>query len=327
MKRFAAVAMVGALALLGSAWSQPPSSPEKSSDPQAGDAAVRDAIAHTAKAFDAAYNAHDAEAVAKLFAENAELLDDGGLISGRDAIRAAFVEVFTESPEATIETVVEDVRLPAPGMAIEEGRTYASHGPDEPEVERHYIVIHARRGDTWEIASAREDSDASAVTPAEALEPLAWLVGDWIDESDDQTVQTNCRWSDDGNWLLQDFTMQLHGGPEMTGTQRIGWDPSRQQVRSWTFDSEGGFVEGTWTFDGEQWTVQVSGYAADGRTGSTTRVITPLGPDGYALRSFHRVFDGESLPDSEVTIVRLPPGPEEHETEPAPADGAAAPQN
>jgi uncharacterized protein (TIGR02246 family) len=327
MRQLAAVAMIGVVALLGSAWSQPPSSPVQSSGSPPGDEAVRNVIAGTAEAFDVAYNAHDADAVANLFAENAEFLDDGGLISGRDAIRAAFIEIFTESPEATLETVVEDVRLPTPNMAIEEGRTYASHGLGKPGVERRYVVIHTRQGNDWKIASVREEPHASAVTPAEALEPLAWLVGDWIDESDDQTVQTSCRWSEDGNWLLQDFTVQLHGGPEMTGTQRIGWDPSRRQVRSWTFDSEGGVVEGAWTFDGERWTVQVSGYAADGRTGTATRVIAPLGPDGYVLRSFHRVLDGEPLPDSEVAIVRIPPAPEENGTDPVPADGAAAPQN
>ena len=32
----------------------------------------------------------------------------------------------------------------------------------------------------------------------------------------------------------------------MTVTQRIGWDPAAKQIRSWEFDSEGGFGEGTW---------------------------------------------------------------------------------
>lgn len=325
MKRLILVAAIGGLALWGSAWCQPPSVQDAGSPSANGDKAIEDAVVQTARALDDAYNAHDAEAIAKLFGENAEFLDEDGVITGREAIRAAFAEFFAEYPEATIQTEVEAVRSPSPAVAIEEGRTFASHGPEEPEVERRYIVVHARRGDAWEIASVREEPE-EAMTPVEALEPLAWLVGDWIDESDDQTVQTSCRWSDDGNWLLQDFTLHLHGGPEITGTQRIGWDASRRQVRSWTFDSEGGFVEATWAFDGESWTVQAHGYASDGRLGSATRVITPLGPDAFVFRTFHRVLDGDALPDSEVSVVRVPPpiGDDAAETEPA---DAAPPQN
>jgi uncharacterized protein (TIGR02246 family) len=294
------------LALVALAWSQQPSQPRRaagSSPGQADPAAIR----RTAEAFDAAYNAHDAEAVSRLFTEQAELADDDGLVQGRDAIRAAFADVFTESPEASIRTEVDAVRFPFPSIAIEEGRTFVARDPGGSEVERNYLAIHARNNEGWRIAGVREGSPIAGPTPAEALADLDWLVGDWVDESDDSTVETSCRWSDDGNWLLQDYVVRLVGGPEMTGTQRIGWDAARRQVRSWSFDSEGGHLEAAWTFDGERWTAQVNGVAADGATGSGTRVLTPLGLDAYLLESFHRVLDGEPLPDSEVTVVRRPP--------------------
>lgn len=317
-KKFMAGGGVGVLLLLGLAQSQPPSEPAGDESPVPAETAAYHDIVETAKAFDAAYNAHDADAVARLFTERAELVDEDGVIQGRDAIRDAFAEVFTDFPEGTIRTEVDGVRFPGPGLAIEEGRTFVLREPDGPELERGYIVIHARRDDRWEMASVQDAPAEEAPTLANALADLEWLVGDWIDESDDSTVETSCRWSDDGNWLLQDYVVHLANGPAMSGTQRIGWDPSRHQIRSWSFDSEGGFIEGVWTFDGTRWTAQINGVAADGAIGSATRVITPLGGDAYLLQTFHRVLDGESFPDSEVTVVRRPPANEATEGDSTP---------
>jgi len=329
MKRLVAamVAAVVLLALFGPVRSQPPRETPASPPADATvEKAARDAIIGNAAAFDAAYNAHDPRAVADLFAENAEFLDEDGRVTGRDAIRAAFEEFFAEFPEAVLRTSVEEVRFPSAGLAIEEGNTFAAREPDGPEVERRYEVLHARRGDVWRIVSVREEPADAPLSPAEALQPLAWLVGDWIDESDESTVETSCRWSEDGNWLLQDYVIHLTGGPEMTGTQRIGWDASRGQIRSWSFDSEGGYIEAVWSFDGDGWTAQVGGVAADGAIGSGTRIVTPLGPDAYLLRSYHRVLDGEPLPDNEVTVVRRPPATEDAAADEA-APEAASPSN
>jgi len=309
LKAVVAGASLAAVILFGLAKSQPPSTPAGGA-PGPADTTAQDAVVRTAEAFDAAYNARDAKAVAGLFTEQAELADEDGVIRGRDAIRAAFAEVFAEYPEGTIRTEVDEVSLPAPGVAIEQGRTFVVREPGAPEIERRYVVVHARSGDRWEMASVQDAPADEAPSPSDALAELDWLVGDWIDESDESVVATNCRWSDDGNWLLQDYVVRLAGGPEMTGTQRIGWDASRRQIRSWSFDSEGGHLEAAWSYDGSRWTAQVSGVAADGAIGSGTRMITPLGPDAYMLQSFHRILDGESLPDNEVTVVRRPPAEE-----------------
>ena len=42
-------------------------------------------------------------------------------------------------------------------------------------------------------------------TPHELLQPLAWLVGDWVSEGGDSVVRISYRWSDDGNFLLGDY--------------------------------------------------------------------------------------------------------------------------
>ena len=67
------------------------------------------------------------------------------------------------------------------------------------------------------------------------------------------------RWTDNHRFILGQFTVQIAGKPAMTGTQRIGWDPLKKTIRSWVFDSEGGFAEGTWTLDGNKWVVKLTG--------------------------------------------------------------------
>jgi uncharacterized protein (TIGR02246 family) len=332
----AILAAAGVIAIcVGLAWPQASTSPQpdqvQKSRPEASPSTAEtegEVFAETAKAFDEAYNSHDADAIANLFAETGEMIIDEGVIIGRDAIRAAFAETFAEFPEATIRTEIDSIRFPSPNVAIEEGHTVASRSADISTVEQPYVIVHARSGETWAIASVREEP-RDIVTPAEALKPISWMVGDWIDESDDSTVETTCRWSGDGNWLIQDYQVQLHGGPTMSGTQRIGWDAAREEIRSWAFDSTGGFVEGVWSSDGEQWTAQVNGVAAEGAIGSGTRVITPLGPDAYLLQTFHRVLNGDALPDSEVTVVRRPPmvGAENPTAEGADATAPAIPSD
>ena len=96
----------------------------------------------------------------------------------------------------------------------------------------------------WKIASAREVEDDDSLSPHERLKPLAWLVGDWVDEGSDAVVQISCNWSEDKNYLLVDFDAKIQGKPAMKSSQRIGWDPLTQKVKSWVFDSDGGYGEG-----------------------------------------------------------------------------------
>jgi hypothetical protein len=71
------------------------------------------------------------------------------------------------------------------------------------------------------------------------------LAGTWQDKSGDQTVQSKINWAGDKNFLVR--TINVKGDQSATdGWEIIGWDPVRQQIRSWIFDSNGGFGESTW---------------------------------------------------------------------------------
>jgi uncharacterized protein (TIGR02246 family) len=267
------------------------------------------AIRANVAAFVKAYNAHDAKAVAALFSRDARIVDkEGNVNEGRDAIEQTFADMFSDTPKKHIEVTVESIRFVGSDLAVEEGSTKETSGPgDIPDNER-YTVVHVKRDGTWRMALAR-DEEGPPPTGQEQLRALGWLVGDWVDDDGNVVVRSTCRWSEDGNFLLQDFRLQVGGENAMRVSQRIGWDPLAKRVRSWVFDSEGGFGESVWTRDGDVWLIKATGVRPDGKTASATNMLVPAGKDAYVWRSRDRIVGDEAVPPIEVKVVRKPPEP------------------
>jgi hypothetical protein len=172
-----------------------------------------------------------------------------------------------------------------------------------------YTAVHVKQGDgKWLFASLRSNGDEH-VAPHDQLKQLEWLIGDWVDESDESVVRTSTRWSDDKNFILSEFHIHIAGRRAMSGTQRIGWDASIGKFRSWVFDSEGGHAEGLWAQVRDRWVVKVTGVRPDGDIGTATNIYIPTGRDSFTLMSMDRIVGDEAAPDAIVKIVRKPPEP------------------
>jgi hypothetical protein len=166
-----------------------------------------------------------------------------------------------------------------------------------------------KQGDRWPIASYREFSDDPLPTPREVLQAVSWLVGDWVDEGPEGRTSIAFRWSDDGNFLIGDYTMSAAGAGESKSTQRIGWDPVTGELRSWTFDDDGGFTEGRWVATDDGWVVKSEATLPDGTIGSATLLIAVKDADHFVVRGTDRLVGGNEEPDFEVTITRQSPQP------------------
>jgi hypothetical protein len=102
--------------------------------------------------------------------------------------------------------------------------------------------------------------------------------------------------------------VQIQGKIASTGTQRIGWDPLSNSFRSWVFDDQGGYSEGTWSRDGQRWVVKMSGPLREGKISTETNIITPVNKDMARWKSVDRTVSGMLLPDTpEFVLVRKPP--------------------
>jgi uncharacterized protein (TIGR02246 family) len=279
-----------------------PTAPDRSAD----EAAIRANIERFVKA----YNAGDAKAVAALFTPDGQIEDkDGDITEGRKAIEETFADLFDDMPEKKLEVAVESIRFIGSDLAVEVGSTKETPSPSEPPEYDRYTVLHVKRDGKWQMALAR-DEEGPVPTAHERLLPLGWLVGDWVDDGGSAVANSSCRWSEDGNYLLQEFKLKINGRNAMNVSQRIGWDPVAKRVHSWVFDSEGGYGESEWTRDGDNWIIKATGVRPDGTTASATNVLLPDGTDGYVWRSTDRIIGNETDDPQEVKVVRKPPQPE-----------------
>jgi uncharacterized protein (TIGR02246 family) len=292
--------------------------PERASDEKA----IRELVA----AFTRAFNAADADAVAATFTDDAQVVDEHGkAFLGRDAIRGRFAQAFANNPGAVLALEVRSLRFPGPETAVEHG-TATLHLPEssEPPEVSPYTVVYVKRGGRWLHASV-EDHPAPPEDPSgtneSRLKEVAWLVGEWVNEGPEAVVLTSCRWDESKNYLLQDFTIKAVGKPVLSGTQRIGWDPARKQIRSWVFDNDGGFAESFWSRDAEgRWVIHASGTRRDGRVAEATRLLTRLDPHRVRFESIHRTLGGVAEPDGVAFVmVHKPPAPSAPGASPKPA--------
>jgi uncharacterized protein (TIGR02246 family) len=279
------------------------------------EAAVRAAI----DSYVAAYNRGDVDAVLAHWADDAEyLLSSGERVLGRDALRAVFAESLAEGNRATITVVNPHLRILSDTVATEEGAATLTR-PDEAPEETSYLAIYVKQGDAWKLTTVREtEVQPISISPAaEQLEQLAWLVGEWKDVSEDSTVSISIRWSGHNAFLVYTFKAEAPGEEPLEGTQIIGWDPGQEVIRSWMFDSDGGFGEGVWTKDNDRWVVTFEQTLPDGGHAAATNVYTLADENSFTWHAFQRTLNGATLPNlHDISIVRAQPE--------SPADAASA---
>lgn len=277
--------------------------PVSAADPSPDEAAIR---ANAQKYVDA-FNRGDGAALAALWAPDAVYVDSdtGEQLIGRAAIAQYFTVQFAEAAQhPQLSVTVASVRLVTPDVAIEDGQA-TLHRPNGEAVVTSYSAVSVKREGVWLLDSVRETTLPPPPTAAEHLDPLAFLVGEWVDHSEGASVHSTYRWSANEAFLVQTFSVVVDGAVDMQGTQIIGWDPDRQSIRSWLFDSDGGFGEGRWEFDGDHWTIHQTSILPDGRKGSAINVLRPIDPDTIAWKSTARQAGGELLPSvDEFLIVR-----------------------
>lgn len=269
-------------------------------------AEIRKASETLVKAFDAG----NAEALADQFLPKGEFVDEvGNLYQGKPELLAAFQKFFTAFPNAKLTLSVDSVRVLGASLAVEEGIRVITAGKNLGDrAQLRYVAIRSKDANgRWLIASLRESSDDPLPTPHERLQGLAWLVGDWVNEGSDGKVRISYRWSEDKNFLLGDYQIEVKGKPGMKSTQRLGWDPLAGRVRSWLFDADGGFSEGAWTATEDGWLVKSNSVNPDGATGSATLLVTQQTADRFVIKGTHRIVGEQPEPDFEITVSRRPP--------------------
>jgi uncharacterized protein (TIGR02246 family) len=257
----------------------------------------------------AALNKGELDGVMAFWAPDADYIDEAGKPTrGREALTALFKTMLANLKGSKIGGKVYSVKFLRPDVAIEDGSLEITAKDGTRESNR-YAVVWTRSGDKWLISSARdlpaEVEDVPSL-PYPQLKSLEWMVGDWVEEGGKGHVQVKVHWGPNKSFLLMEYEVRSEGADPLLVTQRIGWDPVNYRVRSWVFDSTGGFGEGYWQRDGNKWVVGASAILADGGTGGSTNVYEFKDENTVLYRSVDREVDGQPVADVEAKFVRKP---------------------
>lgn len=254
-----------------------------------------------------AFNAGKVDDLAAMFLPEGEFIDEDGVIyQGQQEIKGLFSAFFEKFPDSKLAVDVESIRLTGP-VVTEEGTRTITTKDGATRSQFRYIAILGKSDSGWKIASFREFSDDPVPTPHDYLQPLAGLVGDWVNEGADSKVAISYRWSEDQNFLLCEFQMTSPGAPATKSSQRIGWDPQAGIIRSWLFDADGGFTNGQWTVVEDGIVIKSSSVNPDGSTASATMTIAAIDNDHFSIAGTERLVGDRREPNFEIKVTRRPP--------------------
>jgi uncharacterized protein (TIGR02246 family) len=287
--------------------------PAAGAPPQASATPEQKAILEGVARFADSFGRADVESIAQAFIDDATIVDpDGNETRGKGAISEMYGASFQESPGLKLEAKVDEIRLLTQDVARVAGRSRLSSPKSDAAEFNRFNVLLVRQEGQWRIAEIREHAAAASdVKPYERLKELEWMVGDWVDESENIRSQSSVRWADNQSFLVRTFSIEVQGEKPTTGTMFVGWDPHSGQIKSWLFNSEGGHGEGLWTRTGEkEWVVKSQGVMRDGRPTSATQIHTLINKDSVKVSSIDRIIGGVVAPDIvDLIMVRKPPQP------------------
>jgi uncharacterized protein (TIGR02246 family) len=266
-------------------------------------AAIRKAL----DAFAAAFNRGDAAALAATFTTDAEYVDETGEVTlGREAIQQEVADLLAETPDLKLALGEPSVRLIRPDVATARG-TATLTVADGGTADGGFTAVFVRENGAWRISNLQETLPSPGDSNSAHLQELDWLIGEWVDQDEAATIRTVGAWAKNRSFITRSFSVEVEGQIDLEGTQVIGWDPAAERIRSWVFDSDGGFSEEVWSRKGNRWIITSLGILPDGGRASAVNILTRLDENRATWQSTERDSDGELLPDvPPVTLIRQP---------------------
>lgn len=246
----------------------------------------------------------DLKAIMNYWAPDADFTSEtGDVVKGREAISKLYAENLADLKAGTSAVKIDTLRFLTPDVAAMDGAVEFTP-PSGPVEANRFSAVWTRKEGRWIISSARDLPESEGQAADRGRKEMQWLAGEWNGKDRDTTVKLTVRPELDGKFALAKFEIK---GPKqpLVIYQLIGWDPIEGTLRSWTFDSRGGFGETLWARDGSTWVGNTVGVLASGQTGSSVNLIQMMGPDQFKWSATSREVDGQPIPDSEVTYTRV----------------------
>jgi uncharacterized protein (TIGR02246 family) len=263
--------------------------PKRESDRRAIEKLTRDMVQ--------AFEKRDAAAIAAHWTQDGEFIrDDGEPIRGRDEIRKGYAKFFeTLSGKPKLEIRADAVRFPSADMAVTEV-TLRLKQDGEVVASGRQAIVAVREGGQWKVAMIREwDRDIGLDV---GLKELEWLIGTWRAVTRDREVTITYKWDENKTFIRGKFTVKEGARVIESGTERIGKDNAEGVIRSWVFQSDGGFGGGVWTREGKKWSIHIHGVRADGSRLTATIIYVRVDPNTITWQAVNQDLDGVPVADT-----------------------------
>lgn len=271
-------------------------------------AAEETEIRDMAKQYAKAFATHDTDTVLSFWAPEAVFTNPlmGVTVEGHDELADEFDRWFEQAKADQLEITINKITFPQPGQAVEKGVARLTFQGDRPPIELAFLALLVSKDGRWLYQKVRQIHLEEVPSDYNRLKELEWLVGDWIDQDEDVTVKTHTEWAMNRNFLIQRFTMWFYDQEVLSGQQIIGWDPVKQKIRSWIFDSDAGIGEGVWYPKANRWFVKIAYTFQDGTRASAIHSYTKNSDHSYTWASEARDIGGALLPNiGPKKIVRI----------------------
>lgn len=252
------------------------------------------AIAKGGESYAKAFADADAKALAAAYAVDAEYKSlDGRIVRGREALEAFFRGFFSDGRKRQLLVESESLTFPAPGVAVERGVTTLTDEKAKTAAQARFTSVLVEKDGQWLLASVEETPHAGG-DPSGELAPLAPLLGEWsADLGGGREVRVAAGPSASGSFLVIERAILDGGAPVSGSIEWVGWDPVKKVLRSWSFESDGGFSESEWKADGNALVVATKATLREGAVVDETQRIS-RGKDGtLSVESLALSLDGE----------------------------------
>jgi uncharacterized protein (TIGR02246 family) len=266
------------------------------------------AIRAGSAAFVEAFNRGDAKALAALWTQDGEYIDETGhKYEGREEIEKGYAEFFAAHPKATLRLVEDSVRLLSPDAAIEDGEAVLEPPDGSDPTASKYSVVHVKQDGRWLMASVRDEQVDEGASAQNSIADLEWLIGSWTAEEHGAKTESVCRWLGDKSFVERRYTTTGVDGAQTTGVQIIGWNAHDGHVQSWNFSPDGSFAVGVWSPVEDGWQATISGWTSDGAATAAVNRLQRLDDNAYVWQSVERSLGEDPLPDTDEVVLRRNP--------------------
>ncbi|WP_018970181.1 YybH family protein [Rubritalea marina] len=257
-----------------------------------------------------AFNQKNSSALTALYADQGEiLLQENVKLAGHDAIEQHYMMIFDSEPNAVVNLTRASIRFITPQLVLEEGSIRFNSHEENNSAYLYQLISQQQADGEWKIVQSR-NHDVSAKPAFEALQQIEGLVGDWVAPlSEHGKLTINFRWDPSGSWLMGRGQYSMGDDDPTLLTMRIGWDPIKERIISWSFDSNGSHSQASWKHIDHHWEISSTGINALGKPISSTQRVEAIDQSSI-LWGFTERLIGKSMKDDEaVKLIKTEPKP------------------